>query len=41
MDLAIMITVITLLTITVIDRFKRERSPVRNKIYDDARGRNR
>ena len=41
MNIAIMITVITLLTIIMIDRLKRERSLVRNKIYDDARGRNR
>ena len=41
MNIAIMITVITLLTITVIDRLKRERSLVKNMIYEDARGRNR
>ncbi len=41
MNIAIMITVITLLTITVIDRLKMERSLVRNTICDDARGRNR
>jgi len=41
MSIAIMITVITLLTITLIDKLKREKSLARNKIYDDARGRNR
>lgn len=41
MNIAIMITVITLLTITVIDRLKRKRSLLRNMIYEDARGRNR
>jgi len=41
MNIAIMITAITLLTIIMIDRLKRGRSLVRNKIYDDARGSNR
>ena len=41
MNIAIMITVIALLTITVIDKLKREKSLVRIKNNENPRGRNR